>query len=144
MAPRPRQRRSADTGAAVALTRSPGGAQRNPGRAIGDLVPRIAVAKTGYLVDDRFTFADINLLPILYRVRQFPEGAEALAAAAHLARYYERHAARPSFTSTNPPTRRPAEPDQAELGQISLPHIQIGGATLSSRTQSGDRKVNKL
>ena len=34
-----------------------------------------AVAKTGYLVADQFTFADINLLPILYRVRQFPEGA---------------------------------------------------------------------
>src|SRR5271170_7785439 len=37
-----------------------------------------AVAKTGYLVGDRFTFADINLLPILYYVRLVPEGAEAL------------------------------------------------------------------
>jgi glutathione S-transferase len=67
-----------------------------------------AVAKTGYLVDDWFTFADINLLPILYRVRQFPEGAEALAAAADLAGYYERHAVRPSFTSTNPPPGPPS------------------------------------
>src|SRR5713101_5201979 len=47
-----------------------------------------AVAKSGYLVGDQFTFADINLLPILYRVGQFPEGAEALAAATHLAGYY--------------------------------------------------------
>jgi hypothetical protein len=31
-----------------------------------------------------FTFADINLLPILYRLRQVPEGAEALAAATRL------------------------------------------------------------
>ena len=38
-----------------------------------------AVARTGYLVGEQFTFADINLLPILHRVRQAPEGAEALA-----------------------------------------------------------------
>ena len=61
-----------------------------------------AVAKTGYLVGDQFTFADINLLPILYIVRQLPEAAEALAATAHLAGYYERHSARPSFNRTVP------------------------------------------
>ena len=66
-----------------------------------------AVAKTGYLVGDAFTFADINLLPILYRVRQAPEGAAALAAATQLARYYDRHAARPSFMSTIPPAGPP-------------------------------------
>jgi glutathione S-transferase len=66
-----------------------------------------AVAKTGYLVGEQFTFADINLLPILHRVRQAPEGAETLAAASHLARYYERHAARPSFERTNPPAGPP-------------------------------------
>src|SRR5215470_11657902 len=41
-----------------------------------------AVASTGYLVGDQFTFADINLLPILYYIRyyirQLPEAAEAL------------------------------------------------------------------
>ncbi len=66
-----------------------------------------AVAKTGYLVDEQFTFADINLLPILYRVRQFPEGAEALAAATHLTRYYDQHAERPSFKITTPPAGPP-------------------------------------
>jgi glutathione S-transferase len=66
-----------------------------------------AVAKTGYLVGELFTFADINLMPILYRVQQFPEGAQALAAAAHLAAYYDRHAARPSFKSTTPPAGPP-------------------------------------
>jgi len=66
-----------------------------------------AVAGTGYLVGDEFTFADINLLPILYRVRQAPEGAEALAAATHLARYYDRHATRPSFARTIPPAGPP-------------------------------------
>jgi glutathione S-transferase len=66
-----------------------------------------AVAATGYLAGDRFTFADINLLPILHRVGQVPEGADALAAAPHLSAYYESHAARPSFASTMPPVGPP-------------------------------------
>ncbi len=66
-----------------------------------------AVAGSGYLVEGQFTFADINLLPILYRLRQAPEGAEALAAATHLAAYYDRHAARPSFERTTPPAGPP-------------------------------------
>jgi glutathione S-transferase len=66
-----------------------------------------AVARTGYLVDEQFTFADINLLPILDRVRLTPEGAEALATASHLAAYYDRHAARPSFARTIPPAGPP-------------------------------------
>jgi glutathione S-transferase len=66
-----------------------------------------AVAATGYLVGDRFTFADINLLPILHRLGQFPEGAKALAAAPHLAAYYDRHSARPSFVRTDPPAGPP-------------------------------------
>lgn len=66
-----------------------------------------AVAKSGYLVDGQFTFADINLLPIIYRVQQFPEGAQVLAGATHLASYYQRHAARPSFTRTTPPPGPP-------------------------------------
>jgi len=73
-----------------------------------------AVAKSGYLVDDQFTFADINLLPILHRLQQFPEGAEALAAATHLAAYYDRHAARPCFTRTAPP---PGPPRRVTPGQ---------------------------
>ena len=59
-----------------------------------------AVAKTGYL-------ADINLLPILHRVQQLPEGAEAVASARHLAAYHDRHAARPSFQRTMPPAGPP-------------------------------------
>jgi glutathione S-transferase len=66
-----------------------------------------AVASTGYLVGHQFTFADINLLPILHRVQQAPEGAEALAAATHLAGYYHHHAARPSFVRTDPPSGPP-------------------------------------
>jgi glutathione S-transferase len=66
-----------------------------------------AVANTGHLVGDQFTFADINLMPILHRVGQFPEGAEALAATSHLAGYYDRHAARPSFVRTVSPQGPP-------------------------------------
>ena len=72
-----------------------------------------AVARTGYLAGDQFTFADINLLPILFYVRQLPEGAEVLAATPHLALYYETHAARPSFASTMPPL---GPPDRARPG----------------------------
>src|SRR5205807_6182909 len=66
-----------------------------------------AVAATGHLVDDQFTYADINLMPILHRVRMLPEGVEALAAAPHLTAYYDRHAARPSFRRTEPPPGPP-------------------------------------
>src|ERR1700675_268618 len=66
-----------------------------------------AVASTGYLAGDQFSFADINLLPILYYVRQLPEAAEAFSAARHLAGYYERHAARPIFVRPIPPAAPP-------------------------------------
>jgi glutathione S-transferase len=69
------------------------------------------VARNGHLVGDQFTYADINLLPILHRVQQAPEGAEALAALPHLAAYYRRHAARPSFQRTDPP---PGPPGRAK------------------------------
>jgi glutathione S-transferase len=62
-----------------------------------------AVAKTGYLAANAFTFADMNLLPILAYVVQFPEGKAAVATAKNLSAYYERHSARPSFRNTIPP-----------------------------------------
>jgi glutathione S-transferase len=80
-----------------------------------------AVARTGFLVGDHITFADINLLPILHRVQQLPEGAEALAAAPDLAGYYNRHAARPSFARTMPPAGPPghATPNERRLAPLS-------------------------
>ncbi len=96
---------------------SPKTADRAPDRkAIEAVMPAVraqitvldkAVAASGHLVGDQFTFADINLLPILYRVRQFPGGAEALTAATYLADYYDRHTARPSFNRTDPPSGPP-------------------------------------
>jgi glutathione S-transferase len=62
-----------------------------------------AVQPTGFLVADRFSFADINLMPILHRLAQAPEGRDALARAVHLSKYYEQHAQRNSFRRTSPP-----------------------------------------
>jgi glutathione S-transferase len=66
-----------------------------------------AVAGTGHLVDDIFTYADINLLVILDRLRLPPEGAQALADAPNVAAYLARHAVRPSFVRTAPPPTPP-------------------------------------
>ena len=62
-----------------------------------------AVAPTGYLAGDRFTFADTNLMVILYYLNTLPESAEALRNAKSLSAYYERNAQRPSFKNTTPP-----------------------------------------
>ena len=77
-----------------------------------------AVAKTGYLAGDQFSFADINLMPILFYVRKFPEGAEAIEAAKNLAAYYDRNAERESFKNTipPPPPQQQAKPDQRKAG----------------------------
>jgi glutathione S-transferase len=61
-----------------------------------------AVAKTGHLAGDTFTLADINLMPILFYVRQFPEGREIVGSATNLEAYFNRHAERPSFKATMP------------------------------------------
>jgi len=65
------------------------------------------VARTGHLVDDVFTYADINLLPILDVLKLAPEGAEALADAPGVTAYVARHAVRPSFVRTTPPPGPP-------------------------------------
>ena len=98
----------------------PKGSDGKPDRtAIDAVVPQVekeialldrAVAKGGYLAGDSFTFADINVMPILFYLQKFPEAADAIAAAKPLAAYYDRLAARPSFQNTTPP---PPPPRQA-------------------------------
>jgi glutathione S-transferase len=66
-----------------------------------------AVAQTGHLVDDIFTYADINLLVILDRLKLAPEGAQALREASSVAAYLARHAMRQSFVRTAPPPGPP-------------------------------------
>jgi glutathione S-transferase len=62
-----------------------------------------AVARTGYLVGDSFTLADINLLPILFYMAKMPESGAMLRRATRLDAYYLRHWARPSATEAIPP-----------------------------------------
>jgi len=91
----------------------PKGADGKPDRAAIDaVVPKMrehitllekAVAKTGHLAGESFSFADMNLMPILAYLTQFPESAQAIKDAKHLSAYFERHSARPSFKNTVPP-----------------------------------------
>jgi glutathione S-transferase len=62
-----------------------------------------AAVASGYLVGDSFTLADINLMPILFYLGRFPEGAALLEGTTNLKAYFERHAARASFKNTMPP-----------------------------------------
>jgi glutathione S-transferase len=67
------------------------------------------VADTGHLAGNGFTLADIDLMPILFYVRQFPEGGELVKGARSLQAYYARHAERPSFKNTMPPPPPPKQ-----------------------------------
>src|SRR5580700_6322450 len=88
----------------------PKGADGKPDRKVIDgVVPAVkdeldlldrTVAKTGFLAGDSFTLADINVLPILAYLRNFPESGAAIAAAKSLSAYYDRLAVRPSFQNT--------------------------------------------
>jgi glutathione S-transferase len=62
-----------------------------------------AVAKTGHLVGDTFTLADINLLPILYYMTKMPESSAMLQRSANLRSYFDRHMSRPSAKEATPP-----------------------------------------
>ena len=62
-----------------------------------------ALARTGHLVGDKLTIADIYLLPILAYVRQTPEGGPLIAKAKNLSAFFDRHAERESFKATVPP-----------------------------------------
>ena len=68
--------------------------------AIGSLDRAVA---SGYLAGNAFSVADMYLMPMLAYLRIFPDSAAALAQSPALARYYEQHAARPSFRTTKPP-----------------------------------------
>jgi glutathione S-transferase len=91
----------------------PGTSDGRPNRAVIDAaVPKMeahfavldhAVGKTGHLVGESFTLADINLLPILFYVDKLPESRAMLRRSANLDAYYRRHMARASVKETTPP-----------------------------------------
>ena len=91
----------------------PKGSDGKPDRSVIDaVVPAVKreidlldrnVAKGGFLAGDSFTVADINVMPILAYLRNFPESGAAIASAKSLSAYYDRLASRPSFLNTVPP-----------------------------------------
>ena len=62
-----------------------------------------SMRRGGFLAGDSFTVADINVMPILAYLRNFPESGAAIASAKSLSAYYDRLASRPSFLNTVPP-----------------------------------------
>jgi glutathione S-transferase len=91
----------------------PGTPDNRPNRAVIDAaLPKMedhfavldrAVAKTGHLVGDSFTLADINLLPILFYLDKLPESRAMLRRATSLDAYHKRHMMRASVAETTPP-----------------------------------------
>ena len=91
----------------------PKGADGKPDRtAIGAILPTMqtqidvldkAVARTGYLVGDGFSLADIYLMPVLEVVQRAREGKEMVQSTKNLAAYFARHAERPSYRASFPP-----------------------------------------
>src|SRR5436190_2219865 len=62
-----------------------------------------ALARTGLLVGDCFTLAEIDLLPVLDYPAKLPESSAMSDKAKSLKAYFDRHMARPSVTETTPP-----------------------------------------
>jgi glutathione S-transferase len=58
--------------------------------------------KSGHLVGDSFTLADINLMPILFYMNKFPESSALLAANPNLKAYFDRHFGRKSVQASIP------------------------------------------
>lgn len=74
-----------------------------------------AVSKTGYLVGDSLTYADLDLMAALGLMNALPETSKALKALPALSAYYDRHSQRASFVKTAPP---PVSEIMAMLKQI--------------------------
>jgi glutathione S-transferase len=61
-----------------------------------------AVAKTGHLVGDTFTLADMNFIPILFYMGKKPESSALLQRTPGLRAYFDRHMARRTVQETAP------------------------------------------
>ena len=62
-----------------------------------------AVSKTGHLVENRFTLADANLIPVLYYLNRLPESGKLMAERKGVSAYLARHLERKSISATIPP-----------------------------------------
>jgi glutathione S-transferase len=61
------------------------------------------LANGGSFSGSGYSFADINLMPILFYAQKFPEGAEIVNGAKNIKAFYEKNSQRASFKNTNPP-----------------------------------------
>ena len=64
-----------------------------------------ALAKTGHLVGDKMTFADLNVLPMLATAINFPAGKEMVGKYKNVAKFVAAMTERPSYKNTAPPPR---------------------------------------
>lgn len=64
-----------------------------------------ALAKTGHLVGDKMTFADLNVLPMLATAMNFPAGKEMVGKYKNVAKFVAAMTERPSYKNTAPPPR---------------------------------------
>src|SRR5882757_4182093 len=62
-----------------------------------------AITPSGHLVGDTFSYADMNLLPVLANLRDCSESRAMLDGSKRLGKYFDRHNARPSLQATIPP-----------------------------------------
>ena len=65
-----------------------------------------AVAKTGHLVGDGLTYADMNVIPMLATLQNFPAGKDVMAKFPALSAYVAKLVERPSYKNTAPPPRK--------------------------------------
>lgn len=65
-----------------------------------------ALAKTGHLVGDKLTYADLNVLPMLATAMNFPQGKETVAKYPNVAKFVATLTERPSYKNTAPPPRK--------------------------------------
>ena len=64
-----------------------------------------ALAKTGHLVGDKLSFADLNVVPMLATAMNFPAGKEIVGKYANVAKFVSAMTERPSYKNTAPPPR---------------------------------------
>lgn len=61
------------------------------------------VGATGFLAGDSFSFADIDVLPVLAYLKGLPESGAVFATTPTLTAYLDTHSKRPSFIASEPP-----------------------------------------
>jgi glutathione S-transferase len=91
-----------------------------------------AVKPTGHLAGDRFSFADINLMPILYYLNKLPEAADAIGHATPRSRPITRSMRSGPASRTPPRRRRHAEEQSNDRSCCGFARRVVGRAQSAS------------